>query len=196
MAELNSLQLESTQVAESLNLSMKSLKRFTTQYDPAEDRVCLTGADEQGQTLRLWLTQRLLNRLVPHLCEALEKQVAASTTRGMSQPLRSHIKQSFAQQHARAALPLQRSVVPAADAPQWRVETLDIKRTSRGVRLSFNGTAEAEQAVLDLPTTALRQWLGIVFEQYRRAGWPVQVWPAWIEEAAAPPVQAPAMALH
>jgi hypothetical protein len=25
-----------------------------------------------------------------------------------------------------------------------------------------------------------------VFEQYRRAGWQTQVWPAWMEEAAVP----------
>jgi hypothetical protein len=43
---------------------MIELKRLTTQYDPAEDRIRLTGTNDQGQTMCLWLIQRLLNRLV------------------------------------------------------------------------------------------------------------------------------------
>ncbi len=81
------------------------LKRLTTQYHPSEDRVRLTGLDDRGQTMCLWFTQRLLNRLVPALCEGLDKQLAAAMSKGMEQPLRSHVEQSFAQQLACAALP-------------------------------------------------------------------------------------------
>jgi hypothetical protein len=175
---------------------MIELKRLTTQYDPAEDRIRLTGTDDEGQTLCLWLTQRLINLLVPHLCQGLEKQASASAAEGMAQPLRSHVEQSFAQQRARAAQRRQAPVVAADGAPQWRVDVLDIKRAPGGVRLVFKGKLEAEQAVVDLPASALRQWLGIVFDQYRRASWPTQAWPAWMEEAAMPAVQASASALH
>lgn len=175
---------------------MTDLKRLTTQYDPAEDRIRLTGTNDQGQTLCLWLTQRLMNRLVPHLCEGLEKQASSSLSKVMEQPLRSHVEQSFAQQKARAALERQAPVVAAYDAPQWRVEAVDVKHASGGVRLVFKGVAQGQQAVLNLPVPALRQWLGIVFEQYRRAGWATQVWPAWMEEANAPPAQTSAVALH
>ena len=175
---------------------MTELKRLTTQYDPDEDRIRLTGTDDQGQTVCLWLTQRLINRLVPHLCQGLEKQDFASAAQAREQALRSHVEQSFAQQKARAALQRQAPVAAADDTPQWRVDSLDIKRAPGGVRLVFKGQLEAQQAALGLPTLALRQWLGIVFEQYRRAQWPTQVWPAWVEEATAPAVKAPAHALH
>ena len=32
----------------------------------------------------------------------------------------------------------------------------------------------------------LRQWLGIVYGQYRSAQWPMDVWPAWVGEAQSP----------
>jgi len=175
---------------------MTDLKRLTTQYDPSEDRFRLTGIDHQGRTLCLWLTQRLFNRLIPHLCEGLEKQASTSAAKGTEQPLRAHVEQSFAQQRARAALPRQVPVVAADTAVQWRVDALDIKRAAGGVRLIFKGTLEAEQAEVKLPTPALRQWLGIVFDQYRHAGWPMQVWPAWMEDATASRLKVSAMVLH
>jgi hypothetical protein len=79
----------------------------------------MTGTDDQAQTLCLWLTQRLINRLVPHLCEGLEKQTSASATKGREQPLRAHVGQSFAQQRTRAALRRQAPVVASGDAAQW-----------------------------------------------------------------------------
>ena len=43
------------------------LHRITTEYIDSEDRIRLTGQLASGDTVVLWLTQRLLNRLVPHL---------------------------------------------------------------------------------------------------------------------------------
>lgn len=173
---------------------MTELQRLTTQYDAAEDRIRLSGSTPLNETLTLWLTQRLLNRLVPLLCQGLEKQVLGQPG---EQALRVQLQQSFAQQRALAALPRQAPVQPGADSPQWRVEVVDVKQAPGGVRLVFKGAAEAQQAVLKLPTPAMRQWLGIVFEQYRRAGWATQVWPAWMEEAAAPlSIRTPAGLVH
>lgn len=177
---------------------MTQLHRISTQYDPDEDRIRLTGTDDGGQTLVLWLTQRLLNRLMPHLCEGLEKMAAqpGKPSSAAGQDLRAHMEQSFAQQKAKAELPRQQPVVPVADAAQWRVDTVDVKHGASGVRIVLKRAAEGHQATLTLPTPVLRQWLGIVFEQYRRAGWSAQVWPAWMEEAAAPAPKAVPGALH
>ena len=37
-----------------------------------------------------------------------------------------------------------------------------------------------------MTATALRQWLGIIYAQYRKAEWPTSVWPQWMEEASRP----------
>ena len=44
------------------------LQRITTDYHEEQDRLRLTGEDFQHTTTVLWLTQRLLGRMVPHLC--------------------------------------------------------------------------------------------------------------------------------
>ncbi len=170
------------------------LRRLTTVYDPAEDRIRLSGIGTDGRTVALWLTQRLLNRLVPPLCKGLEQQ--APQRQGPAQPVRSHIEQTFAQQKAKAEIPTQRPVVPPADAPEWRVEAVDVKHYPAGARLTLKGTAASNQAVLPLTTSAMRQWLGIVHEQYRRAGWPTDAWPAWMDEASAPATRPAAGSLH
>lgn len=174
---------------------MKSLHRITTEYDPAEDRIRLTGSTGQEEDSVLWLTQRLLNRLVPHLCQRLEKE--APQRPGGERSLRAQLEQSFAQQRARAALSGQAPVQPPANASAWRVDAVDMKFEAGGVRLTFKGVLEADRAVLQLPVFGLRQWLDIMHRQYRRAGWPALVWPVWMEEAGATPLQtAPAGALH
>jgi hypothetical protein len=174
---------------------MKSLHRITTEYDPAEDRIRLTNNTGQEEASVLWLTQRLLNRLVPHLCQRLEKET--QYRQGEETSLRAQLEQSFAQQRAQAALPGVEPVQAAANMPPWRVEAVDMKFEAGGVRLTFRGVLEADRAVLQLPVLGLRQWLDILHRQYRRAGWPALVWPVWMEEAGATPLQtAPAGALH
>lgn len=178
---------------------MIELQRLTTVYDPSEDRIRLLGRDKEGQVLCFWLTQRLLNRLIPRLCQGLEQKAAEAgrPPQGLAQPVRTFVEQSFAQQRANAALERQAPVMPAADTPEWRVDTVDTKLGAGGARLTLKGATEAQQAAVTLATPALRQWLGIVYAQFRRADWPMQVWPAWMEEAAAPsPAQLQAGLLH
>ena len=38
-------------------------------------------------------------------------------------------------------------------------------------------------ASLRMQPKPLRQWLSILHRQYRLAGWPNAIWPAWVEEA-------------
>jgi len=53
---------------------MSSLNRITTEYSELEDRIQLRGEAESKQTVVLWLTQRLLSRLLPYLFAWLENR--------------------------------------------------------------------------------------------------------------------------
>ena len=55
---------------------MNRLERITTEYIDKDDRIRLTGEPAQGDAVVLWFTQRLLNRLVPHLTAWLSGQLA------------------------------------------------------------------------------------------------------------------------
>ena len=50
---------------------MQSVKRFTTAYDPAQDRVRITLEQTDASVQVLWLTRRLLVRLVPEIVKIL-----------------------------------------------------------------------------------------------------------------------------
>lgn len=160
-----------------------NLQRITTQFIEGEDRIRLTGQLDDGQTVVLWLTQRLLQRLVPHLCQWLEKQ---TPTKPQESPLRAQVQQSFAQQKARAEIERQAPVQADAVSLAWLVSAVDLKPTPQGPCLVFRGRQENERAVLGLPSRFLRQWLGILHDQFRAAAWPAEVWPEWMEQAAQP----------
>lgn len=162
------------------------MERITTEYIEAEDRIRLAG-EAGAKTVVLWLTQRLLNRLIPHLCQWLDQRVGAT-------PL-TEVRQEFAQQKARAELAPQPPVKADADTQGVLIHSVDLKTANAGMGLQFKDVDGNVVASLQLQPRALRQWLNIVFDQYRKAQWPAEVWPGWMEVAR--PQAAPgAMALH
>lgn len=177
---------------------MSTLQRLTTEYVDREDRVRLSGESEAGDTVVLWLTQRLLNRLLPPLCDWLLEQGSAASRERSPSKLDHHaeLRQSFAQQAARAGMIPQPPVRPADDQAGSLVITVNLTARPGLMQLDFLGandsTGTAPQlAGLALPTQNLRQWLNILFDQYHRAGWPLDAWPAWMQDSA-PAVTTPA----
>lgn len=173
---------------------MATLQRITTEYIDQEDRIRLTGELAHGATVVLWITQRLLNRLIPHLTAWLSRQIAPASRIPSVQAAHQDIAQGFAQQAARAQLVHEPPVRVSSEGLVWRVDSVDIAQGEDAVVLTFKGEGEA-QATLTLAAQPLRQWLGIVFEQYQRGEWPTTAWPGWMEVGR--PQAAPgAMALH
>lgn len=170
---------------------MPELTRLTTEFVPIEDRIRITGeSGPENITITLWLTQRLANHLVPHLCAWLEKKTGSD--------MRGEIMQSFAQQAALAAIEPQPPVQAGEESTNGLVRSMNIQTGDEGVRLIFGLMDERQEndATLTLQTQALRQWLGIVHSQYLKGGWPLSVWPEWIREAKATEAIRAASALH
>jgi hypothetical protein len=167
---------------------MTSLQRITTEYSEAEDRIRLAGEDAQGQTVVLWLTLRLLNRLIPHLCQWLGQQSGNA-------PL-AEVRQEFAQQKARAELEKQPPVRTEPDVQGVLIHSVDLKTANAGMGLQFKGVDGNLVASLQLQPRALRQWLNIVYDQYLLAGWPTTFWPAWVAEAKPSQTSSRAALLH
>ena len=164
-----------------------TLQRITTEYIEAEDRIRLAG--EAGEkTMVLWLTQRFLNRLIPHLCQWLDQRVGAT-------PL-TEVKQEFAQQKARAELEAQPPVRARPDMQGVLIHSVDLKPSRTGLGLHFKDVGGNVIASLQLQPRSLRQWMNIVYDQYLHAGWPTTVWPAWVAEAKPAATPARAAVLH
>lgn len=158
------------------------LQRVTTQYVINEDRIRLSGETAKGDTLVLWLTQRMLGVLIPRLVGWLEQQGGDA------------LLQEFAQQAAEAALGAEPPV--AAQTHGGCVTSIDIATGPDGVVLVFKPEGDEQGARLALTTDALRQWLAIVRSQYLIGEWPTAVWPAWMDETQLAPPQAGGFALH
>ena len=176
---------------------MMDLGRVTTVYVDVEDRFRLSGETQDGQVLVLWLTQRLLCRLVPHLVQWLDKRAPLQAS---SRPVAAaaQVMHGFAQQSAVARLSPQAPVETTAAGQDWLVQKVDVATLEDAVGLTFRAPGEgAEKASVTMDATHLRQWLGIVHAQWRHAGWPLEVWPQWmLEQAAESTVAAQGTVLH
>ena len=166
---------------------MIHLQRITTEYVDTEDRIRLSGEAEKNASIVLWLTQRLLSQVISHLLELIEKQ-----SLNLANTDSSSLMQEFAQQLAQAELAPELPVQTTEAAQSWLVLEVDITLSPEGtLALVFKretGSAATQEgagrAILTVEAKQLRQWLGIVHSQWQKAGWPLTIWPTWMDEQA------------
>lgn len=163
---------------------MFKLERWTTQYVELEDRMRLNALSSQCEAMVLWLTQRLLIRLVPYFCQWLEAQSDIPSAV-------QSVHHGFAQQAAQ--LSLQQSTEPevqvpteagGVQTPALLVYGVDVSKIEGHITLGFKDAQGQVHAELPLPAQALRQWLQILHSQYIAAQWPTTGWPEWLLEHA------------
>ena len=157
---------------------MSHALRFTTEYVDREDRVRITHHLANGSVECTWLTQRLLNYLLPHLVSWLEQTVKSIP--------RADVLQAFAQEVAASKLTAQAPVLPVDAKKIWLVDSVDLKTTSEGISLTFKANGDAQSLVVTMGAEPLRQWLSILKGQYTKAQWPLSAWPEWLSEPARP----------
>ena len=164
---------------------MITLQRITSEYIESEDRIRLIAISDAEKTLILWLTQRLLVRLIAHFLGWLEKEapeVARSSAIGNET---KSALQGMAQQSAAAKLPEQSAVTANSDSAALLVKEIDIKMSEEVVLLVFK-CDEAWKAELSFTVQQLRQWLGMIHRLWRLAEWPVSIWPDWMDDNQQP----------
>lgn len=165
---------------------MSELTRITIQYYASEDRLRCCGTPADGPPVIFWLTQRLLNNLVPHLTAWLEEPHGNG--------LHGGIVSSFQQEAAVSALS-QQDPVPASTAAGYGtlVHSVDLTTNRTGVVLGFKGGEGGVIASLQLAPVTLRQLLHVIHGQYLAGHWNTALWPDWLREAhgnaATPPTR-------
>ena len=158
---------------------MSDLQRLTTRYVEREDRIRLTGENEDRGVVTLWLTQRLANRIIGPLCRWLESQAQDSQAASKPSP-RMQLEQTFEQERAAQALVPQPPVQPEGTSTESLVESVDVQRGGKGVRLVFKDGQQKILATLTFSSTLTRQWMAIVLGQFKAAQWPLAAWPQWM----------------
>jgi hypothetical protein len=150
------------------------LQRITTEYVDVEDRMRLSAEVKGGPPVVLWLSQRLLLRLLPGTIHWLDRQAGGDATL-------SHVMQGFAQHAAQAELTPQAPVrATATGSSAWLVQTVDVVVSAQLMSLTFRG-GSGQAATLNLEAKPMRQWLSIVRGLCQKAGWPMQAWPDWFD---------------
>ncbi|POP52653.1 hypothetical protein [Zhongshania marina] len=152
------------------------LGRFRTEYDPVEDRLRLIGEpiEKDRNTVSIWLTMRLTARLVPHLAKA----VHGPKFRASEHPSALH---SFAQSAASSAIqPTTAPIAPAQSGVHFLPESLNI--TTRNNTLVVDFIDQQQNRIqLPLPNLMIRQWLSILLASFKKANWPLNCFPEWID---------------
>ena len=164
---------------------MITLQRITSEYIESEDRIRLTAISDAEKTLILWLTQRLLIRLITHFLGWLEKdapEIARSSAIG--QETKSAL-QGMAQQSAATNLQEQSAVTANSNSAALLVKEIDIKMSEEAVLLVFK-CDDGQKAELSFTVQQLRQWLGMIHRLWRLAEWPVSIWPDWMDDNQQP----------
>ena len=163
---------------------MAETRKFSLIYDGQEDRIAWDLEDTEGATTRLWLTQKLTGGLVGALIPNLEKRAAAAAASGAA-------LQAWEQAAAMAEFGKTPGVRTRAGSTTGLVRTVHVASGERGFGLTFEFGA-GESRTIGLETRALRQTLAVIHRLYAAAGWPMDLWPAWIADAAKP-ATAPAL---
>jgi hypothetical protein len=170
---------------------MLELNRLTSEYIQSEDRFRLTGEDQHGNSLCLWLTQRLALRIVSHLVSEL----STSSPEAIQNPSQDHdtsqLLQGVAQQTALAGLCTQEPVTSTSTTRAWLIQEVDINRAPDGTVGFFFKDGEQEDVVLGFRPQQLRQWLTIIHAQWLVSEWPATIWPEWISGKAPEAKQEP-----
>ena len=157
------------------------IQKLTVRYDEREDRLLLAAQCENGQTQGLWLTQRLANPLIQVLLKRLGDMSAEGKAAHQQAALQVWEQAAAHRQyHADDTEPV--NVSP--DGPHGLIDTVNVVCHFGGdFHLIFRWPSE-NSLVFPMTATAMRQWLGILRQQYRRADWPGRgLWPAWFEAA-------------
>ena len=149
-----------------------TIERFTTEYQAVEDRIRYLVSAKTGESQTLWLTRRLINKLLPALFDLLKEETAGSA---MSDDL-----QAFSQDKARQSIKNEPPVRANNDSEDWLVTHVDLTPSKEVVKLVFYDEND-HRVALSLPRHNLRQWLSILRELYNRAQWSENFWPDWLE---------------
>jgi hypothetical protein len=159
-------------------MAMTQIVRFSLAYDIEEDRLGWDTEDAAGEATRLWLTQRLSRALASAMLPLLRTSAGADAAGQHEAAL-----QSWEQAAAMSRFGKVPSVTPQSQSDARLVRSLQIQPTAEGMVIGID-TGEAEPRSLSLADPEVRQMLEVMRRLYVTAGWPLDIWPAWMAEPA------------
>ena len=158
---------------------MYSLKKVTAEFIETEDRIRLSALTADNKTLALWLTQRLLSRLITHLAKWLEKNPTDLNIALDSESNPQPEPPGSAKEPDSASLPDQTSVKIKKSDESILITEVDVKFGDNGIALILKSEKETN-AEIAFTLSEARQWVGILHSLWHKAEWPSSLLPQWI----------------
>lgn len=156
------------------------VQRFTTEFILNEDRIRILVERKSGDVLALWLTRRLLNRLIALLFKRLSTTVPQNTkTKRKLKEIQKFIQISAANSIRKQPSVRQSSNEARQIQSSHLITAIEIKVSGRFTTLHFKAPGEEKQQ-LQFSEATLRQWLSILHKQYLIAQWIEPFWPTWL----------------
>jgi hypothetical protein len=153
--------------------------RITTDYVELHDRLRIAGELPQDGVVIIWLTQRLVRRLIPYLLQWLDQQVQGLDQQAGSQPRRD-VVHGFAQEAARMGMEEHPRVDIARQHPEWLASRIDYTTESDHLVLTLRND-DGHAFGMRLAPVELRQWLTVLHGLWAHAEWPMDIWPDWLD---------------
>lgn len=154
------------------------IKTFTGRYIPVEDRLRLDAVDVDGNKQSLFMTRRLVDRIIPVMVEHLEGQ----TPEGMPSDLVQEMQQDRARQvHVAGGFEAPVHVEPECASLLCR--TVHLTKTGSSLVVVFTDDTHIEAKML-MTAENLRVVLDIFKTLYTCAEWGIEAFPGWIRKKA------------
>tara|TARA_E500000331_G_scaffold353699_1_gene404933 strand:+ start:465 stop:971 length:507 start_codon:yes stop_codon:yes gene_type:complete len=150
------------------------LQRITTQFVDIEDRVKISALSQDNETLVLWLTQRLLIRIVDRCLTFVDENIGA---KGANLPVSE--ASSNKQPNLQQISPSEEAVVATLNCRSLLIQEVDLRYYQDQLSIVFRHNKE-NQFSLHFDRQQLCQWLTIIFNIWRQAEWPMTIWPKTI----------------
>jgi hypothetical protein len=154
------------------------IQTFTGRYDPVEDRLRLDLVNAAGEKQSIFLTRRLVDRVIPVLVSHLE----GKTPEGVPADLAQGMSQSRARQ-ARQTGEATPAVAVDAETPTWLCRTMHFQTADHGLNVIVTDDTQVD-AVMPMVEANLRAVLDIFLDLYTKACWPTEPFPEWIKPEA------------
>lgn len=141
-------------------------------YHASEDRIRMTAQIKGGEQAVFWLTLRMCRLFVGSICRHLEK------TGDHQARVEKNLQQSCRQREAEWK---HTPSPPVSLTPQAMIvlpKSVKLSCSENGARFLFP-FKEGNGALLQMSNLELRQWLAIMHKNFKKADWPMDVWPTW-----------------
>ena len=134
-----------------------TLTRMTLGYDQSQDRICVDGLTSAGTSIRLWITQRLVRRLIAHFLEA-----------GYHMPSQGKVRLHNDTNVEEEGGPVTYNTCD----PEVLIQSIDITPRQDDIVFLFKSAADASRLIFCLPNTFVGTWLVGFKKCFEVADWP------------------------